>query len=149
DPLPEMDLALRDPREVEEVVHEPRQLMDLPVDDVGRPPDLGDRRALHLEDVHRVADGCQRGPQLVGEPREELVLPALGLAQRCRQLDGLALELFLGSQQLFFGPASRFANVTRLRPAFVTRHGGPPPVPKAGPMPRFRARSYPPEESGM
>ena len=39
--------------------------------------------ALGLEDLHGVADRGQRVAQLVGQGRQELVLLAVGVAQRC------------------------------------------------------------------
>ena len=87
--LPEPDLPARDARDVEQVVDEPDELPDLPLDDVAGPV-----AALlvggHLEDGHGVVDRGERVAQLVGEHRQELVLVAVVLAE------GLGLPLPLG-----------------------------------------------------
>ncbi len=41
----QLDLALRDPRQVGQVVHQPHHLLDLPLDDVARLRDAGVHRA--------------------------------------------------------------------------------------------------------
>ena len=79
---PQLDLALVDARDVEEVVHEPGEVLRLAVEDGARAPsDLAVRRRP-LEQRDAVAEGGQRGPQLVRQHREELRLAAGLHAQR-------------------------------------------------------------------
>ena len=70
----ERDLALVDARHVEQVVDEPRQLVDLALGDVHGPGQLGLVRRDLADHLDRVADRRQRVAQLVREHREELVL---------------------------------------------------------------------------
>ena len=78
--LAEPDLPAGDAGDVEQVVDEPGELPDLPLDDVARPAAVL-LVGGHLQDGHGVVDRRQRVPQLVGEHRQELVLVAVGLAE--------------------------------------------------------------------
>ena len=75
------DLALADPRDVEELVHQPRELRHLAVDHVARHDEalLGGGDAAH--ELHGVLDRRERIPQLVREHRQELVLAAVRVLQ--------------------------------------------------------------------
>ena len=76
--LAELDLAPRDAGDVQQVVDQPGQVPDLPLDDLLGPFELLLRLQL-AEELDGVADRRQRVPQLVGEHRQELVLAAVGL----------------------------------------------------------------------
>jgi hypothetical protein len=56
---PQLDLAARDARDVEQVVDEPREVRGLTVDDGERAPGGVAARRRALEDVHAVADGIE------------------------------------------------------------------------------------------
>ena len=101
--LAHQQAAARNARDVEQVVDQARHLVDLAVDDLAAPLQLGFRRSLPLEDRHRVADRRERVAQLVGERGQELVLAPVGVAQRLLHL--LALVDVEGDAD----PAARFA----------------------------------------
>ena len=83
------------PGDFKEFAHQPRELGNLPFDDVARLPldrVLAAALGLQPEDVRRGADGCQRVAQLVAERGEKLVL-AERLAGKNSQLPlGLRLQ---------------------------------------------------------
>ena len=79
--LLEHDLAAGDPRDVEQVVDHPRHLLDLVLDHLDRPLEVGAAQALDLHDLDGVADRGQGIAQLVGEHGEELVLAPVGLPE--------------------------------------------------------------------
>ena len=83
DPLPaQLELAARDARDVEQVVEQPRHVIDLAVDHVAAPTSTAPRsRAAVLLIVRRVADRRERIAQLVRQRRQELVLAAIGRPQ--------------------------------------------------------------------
>ena len=90
------DLAARDARDVEQVVDQPRQLVDLALDDVARARALLVGQLLEPHQLHRVADRRQRVAQLVRQHGQELVLAAVGLAElllALAQARGRGLEL--------------------------------------------------------
>ena len=75
DPLDvQLHLAARHARDVEQIVDEPRQVDELPLDDLLLAREL--RAAAHLDEVQRSDDRRQRIAQLVAEHREKLVLGA-------------------------------------------------------------------------
>ena len=78
---PQLDLALSDARQIEQVVHEADHLLDLALDDVAGLADAGVRRPEQLQDFYGIEDRRHRVPQFVGEDGQELVLAAVGLAQ--------------------------------------------------------------------
>src|SRR5436190_8475982 len=82
------DLALADARDVEELVHQPRELRHLAVDHVARHDQalLGGGDAPH--ELHGVLDRRERIPQLVREHRQELVLAAVRVLQLFLRLPG-------------------------------------------------------------
>src|SRR4051812_39034002 len=80
------ELAARDARDVEEIVDEPRHLVDLAVDHRARPFELRREAALLGEQRDRVADRRERVAQLVRQHGEELVLAPVGFAQRLLRL---------------------------------------------------------------
>jgi hypothetical protein len=83
DPLAlELDLAARDPRDVEQVVDQPRHVRDLALDDRARVDRLLAVRLDVIEDEQAAADRAEWVAQLVREHREEIVLAAARLAQR-------------------------------------------------------------------
>ncbi len=74
------DLARGDARDVEQVVHQPREVLHLAAHHLARP--LAHRAVVgHAQDLDRVADRRQGIPQLVREHGEELVLATVGVAQ--------------------------------------------------------------------
>ena len=81
---PEADLPVRDPGDVEEVVDQPDQVGHLPLDHLSRLCGTG---AVLLavpearQDLRRVPDRGERVSQLVREGGEELVLPAVDVAE--------------------------------------------------------------------
>ena len=83
--LAQLDLAPRDPADVEQIVDEARHLADLPLQHLrGRP----ERFSVASDDVQGadgVADRRKRVAQLVRQHRQELVLPPIRLRQVQRQ----------------------------------------------------------------
>ena len=80
--------AARDARHVEQVVDQPRQVLDLARGDVAR---RGLARLVGAGELRRTAPRCDRGErvaQLVRERGEELVLAPVGLAQRALRRAG-------------------------------------------------------------
>ena len=91
-------LPLRDARDVEQVVDQARHVRRLPLDDLAaRRARRRSRRAVARIST-RVADRGQRVAQLVREHGQELVLAAVGLAQRVDQV-GVAIVLRLAQPQ--------------------------------------------------
>ena len=84
-PRLERDLSSLDAGEVQQVVHQPRQLPALPLDDLSRAPGLLAARRRQSEQVRGVDDGGQRVAELVGEHRQELGLPAVRVTERLRR----------------------------------------------------------------
>ena len=83
DALPaQQQLAARDARHVEQVVDQARHVGDLALDHVAAPGPVGLGRAFAPEDRDRGADRRERVAQLVRQRGDELVLAAVGLAQR-------------------------------------------------------------------
>ncbi len=79
---PQMELAARHARDVEQVVEQVRHLRDLPIDDVAAPDHLRVALGGAAQHLDRIADRRERVAQLVRERRDEVVLLAIGLAQR-------------------------------------------------------------------
>src|SRR3954462_3015381 len=75
----ELDLPPRDPGNVEEIVDQPGEVPDLPLDD-GALVD-GDVAVAQADELERRHDGRERIAQLVAEHGEELVLAAVGLVR--------------------------------------------------------------------
>src|SRR5262249_38592184 len=73
----ELDLGAHDAPDVQKVVHETRQMNGLPGEDAARSGGRVARLAESLEDLHGVADGAERIPQLVPQHGQELVLRAV------------------------------------------------------------------------
>ena len=78
--LGEGDLAARHPRDVEQIVDEPHEVLGLAQDHLP----LVRRRhvAAQLHELGGGEDGRQRVAELVRQQRQEFVLAAIGLAQR-------------------------------------------------------------------
>ena len=77
----EVELVAGNPAHVEQVVHQPDHLTQLPLH---HRAGLGDRPALPAgqpQDLQAVADRGQRVAEFVGQGRQELVLAAVGLPQ--------------------------------------------------------------------
>ena len=93
EPAPDqIDLAARQPRDVEQVVHQPRHVRDLALEDLALTLQRGAAAQLHqLEGRQRRR---QRIAQLVAEHRQEPILGAAGLL-RLRLRHDRALELFV------------------------------------------------------
>ena len=89
----QQDLALRDARHFHQVVHQPRQVLGLPVDHLARLFQLARQRPEHAHHRGRIADRRERVAQLVRQRGEEFVLAAVGFAQR---LLGFALGRDVG-----------------------------------------------------
>src|SRR4029077_11599116 len=77
----ELYLALGNARDVEQVVHHPDEVPDLPIDDVPRAGRQRGARLTLLEDVEAGSYRGQRVAQLVREQGDELALATIGLAQ--------------------------------------------------------------------
>ena len=78
----EVDLAAGDAGEIEEVVHEPGEVGDLPGDGVPCAASLRALRVRALEQVEAVDDGGERVPELGREDAAGEVVVAQGEAQR-------------------------------------------------------------------
>ena len=79
--LAELEPVAGDPRDVHQVVDEPRHLPHLAVDRVQRPLRLWPECLLEMQDLNGVANRGQRIPQLVRQDRQEFVLRAVSLRQ--------------------------------------------------------------------
>ena len=87
----ELDLAAGDPRDVEQVVDQADHLLHLAGDHVARPAEVSAVQSRLLKDLDGVADRGQGVAELVGEHRQEFVLPAvvlLDVAVEPRVVDG-------------------------------------------------------------
>src|SRR5271165_2735644 len=81
------DLALADACDVKQIVHQPRQLLNLTIDDIRDLLELSIARTPDAEEMNRVTDRGERVAQLVPEHGQELILAAacfLKGAQRTR-----------------------------------------------------------------
>ena len=78
----ELDLPPRDARHIEQVVHEPREVLGLAADHVLRSPRLLTVARGAVEQVDAVADRRERVAQLVREHAEELGLEPVRLSDR-------------------------------------------------------------------
>ena len=87
---PQRQLAPGQPRDVEQVVEQPRHLLGLPADDAVAPGDLGIARLEMAQHVDGVADRRQRIAQLVRQGGDEVVLLLVGDAQDLLGLLALA-----------------------------------------------------------
>ena len=88
--LLDVDDPARDARHLEQVVDEPDQVMDLPLHHrAGRQRARVVKGAGQLQDLEAVQDRRERIAQLVAERRQELVLAAIGAAQRLLVLEAL------------------------------------------------------------
>ena len=85
---PEVDVAARDARDVDQVVDDTRQHGGLALDHFMQPRDLG-AVLRSVQQLERIGDRRERVAQLVAEHREELVLALILLAQQ--PLGALAL----------------------------------------------------------
>ncbi len=75
-----LDLAMVNPRHVEEVVHQPRKMRALPVNDACRPLCSLAARASVPHELHGVADRRKRVAKFVSQQRQECILrPSGGL----------------------------------------------------------------------
>src|SRR5690606_30443914 len=81
----EVDLTERDSGYIEQIVDEPRKMIDLPLDDLANPDDTRVARRDLAEHLRGRCDRCERIAQLVRKHRQEFVLAPIGF-----------LELFLG-----------------------------------------------------
>ena len=79
--LTQFDLAPHDTGHVEQVVHQPDQLVDLPLHHLPCPLDGVAASTSALAGFARVADRGQRVAEFVGQRRQELVLAAVGVRQ--------------------------------------------------------------------
>ena len=78
---PQLDAALCDPRDIEQVVDQPRQMRDLALHEVHRLFHLWIVGQLSGQDLACVADRRERISQLVREHRQELILAPVRLLQ--------------------------------------------------------------------
>jgi hypothetical protein len=103
--LAQCDLAARDAGNIEQIVDQPGQMDDLPLDDFLRPtyPRLG--RFQAGEDMGGVADRRQRVAQLVAEHGEKLILAPVRLDQGL--LGQLELADVLGGAETAEHPSRR------------------------------------------
>ena len=94
---PQRELAVHDPREVEQVVHQSHLLADVAVDRLQRPRRQLVEAAVAAQDLGPAEDRLQRRAQLVRQRRDELILQAIGV------LGGLARGLQLRPRPLVIG----------------------------------------------
>ena len=78
----DLDLALGDPRQIEQVVDQLGELLGLALHDAKRVTDLGPVVASEPGNVDRDLERCQRISQLMRQRGQELVLALVGLEQR-------------------------------------------------------------------
>ena len=72
-----VDLALADARDVDQVVHQPGQLLNLTIDHIRELLELGIGPAFDAEDLNGVTDRGERVAQLMPQHRQELILAAV------------------------------------------------------------------------
>ena len=77
--LGQQDLASGETGRLEQLVEEPRQVIDLPLDDVVYPSDRRISRGLSAQDGQRIADRREGIAQLVRQHREELLFVPIGV----------------------------------------------------------------------
>ena len=85
----QLDTALRDAREVEQIVDELAELRDLPREQLADHSRRRVRRGVAHEQLARVLNRRERIAQLVAEHREELVLAPVFVAQRVARAHAL------------------------------------------------------------
>ena len=138
--LAQQDLAARDARHVEQVVDQPGHVPDLAVHHVAcRRGDRG-TDARHLQDVQRIANGCQRIAQLVSEHGQELVLAAIvlldvAIESRIVDRDGRPRGQVVHQRQVAVlivpaGATQGQSQSTRVRPRQQRQDGGGVQVPR-------------------
>ncbi len=111
---PQLDAPLRDPRDVEQVVHQPRQMGHLTLHQVHRFFHLRIVGKFSCEDLARVADRCERIAQLVREHRQELVFAPVGLLQYQRAALGLGCVMRDAQHGLDAAAVSQLGNEQRV-----------------------------------
>ena len=124
--LAQRDLAAGDPRHFEQVVHQAHHVVDLAVHHVADAFADWVVLAGQPQDVQGVANRCERVSQLVGEDGKELVLAAIGVAQRSLCLFALrdvARDLRGADDLAPRSPESArpVREISMSRPSFVTR----------------------------
>ena len=87
--LPELDLAPRDAGDVQQVIQQPRQMRDLPIEDLSGRLDVGRARRTVADELRSNPDRSERVPELVREHREKLILRRVPLGQTGHRLGGL------------------------------------------------------------
>ena len=92
----EMQLALRDARDVEQVIEQQRHVRRLALDDHLRALELRGRDLRRGNQPGRRTDRCQRVAQLVRQRRDEFILAAILLAQLVIELRQAQLVELLG-----------------------------------------------------
>src|ERR1700686_1825780 len=75
------NLATSDARHIEQIVHQFRQMSELPLNDLACPNELHRRQLRIAHQLHGIVDRRQWIAQLVRQHRQELIFMAIGLAQ--------------------------------------------------------------------
>src|SRR5438309_5315885 len=86
--LAKLDLPAGDARDVEEIVDQPRHVLDLSLDDLAGPRHAALLALVDAHDPQRGRHRCERIPELVAEHREKLILAPIDL----RELIDLAAQ---------------------------------------------------------
>lgn len=79
---PEVDLSLADPGDVEQVVHQPGDLLDPVLDHSCGPLEFGIARDPGAEELNRTLDRGERAAQRMAQHRQEFILAAAGFLER-------------------------------------------------------------------
>jgi hypothetical protein len=116
DLLPQADAAAGDAGDVEQVVHQPGEVLDLALHHLARGLEGGVDRLDLAHQLDGVADGGERVAQLVGQHGEELVLAAVG----SQELLGAPAQLLL--QPLLLGDVELRAPAAHETAAFDHAH---------------------------
>ena len=85
----ELDLPVGDPVDVQQVVHQPGEVLGLSMEDLAGPPRRIAPRRGPVEREHAVPDRRERVPELMGEDGEEVGLSLISLAERLLDLPSL------------------------------------------------------------
>ena len=78
---PQFYFSTADTAHIEQIVYQPHQVIHLPVHHRHRRAHALVIPRSHFHDLQRVAHGCKRVTELVGEHGQKLVLPPVGLPQ--------------------------------------------------------------------
>src|SRR5579864_8211569 len=80
--LLQYDPAAQDPRDIQQIIHQPCEMSGLSFDDGPRPFELRLVWRMHAQYLRRIADRCERIAQLVCQHGQEFILALIDVLQR-------------------------------------------------------------------